>query len=217
MDEIHDLTALYIVDALDDIERRRYESHLADCPDCQAELEELDSGFGEYVAASAEPVPDTVKDAVMASLDQRPTRRRRFAGLAVGLTTAAAAVSVVVAVALGGEPDLVDQIYSADDVVVFEVDSSPFANTQVVYSREVGRVMFVSDELPDVGAERTYQLWLIDDGGPTSAGTFQPDAGRAVVVLDGTAEPGLTVGLTIEPAGGSSQPTGEVLVAQPLA
>lgn len=217
MDEIHDLTALYIVDALDDVERRRYQRHLADCAECRAELEELDSGFGEYVAASAEPVPEAVKDAVMARLDQRPNPRRRFAGLAVGLTTAAAAVSVVVAVALGGEPDLVDQIYSADDVMVFEVDSSPFTNTQVVYSREVGRALFVSDDLPDPGPERTYQLWLIDDDGPRSAGTFEPEAGRAVVVLEGTAESGLTVGLTIEPAGGSSQPTGEVLVAQPLA
>ncbi|MEX2279981.1 MAG: anti-sigma factor [Acidimicrobiia bacterium] len=217
MDDIHELTALYIVDALDDIERRRYEGHLADCTDCQAELEELDRGFAAYVAASTEPVPASVKTGVMAGIEQRPPARRRFAGLAAGLTAAAAALSVVVAVAIGGEPDLVEQIYAADDVVVLEVAASPFANTQVVYSREVGRVIFVSDQLPDPGDDRTYQLWLIGDDGARSAGTFLPEDGTATVVLDGTAEPGLVVGLTIEPSGGSTQPTGEVLVAQPLA
>lgn len=217
MDDIHDLTALYIVDALDDVERRRYEGHLAGCADCQAELEELDRGFGAYVAASTEPVPESVKTAVMAGIEKRPAGRRRFAGLAAGLTAAAAALSVVVAVAIGGEPDLVEQIYSADDVVVIEVDASPFANTQVVYSREVGRVIFLTDELPDPGDDRTYQLWLIGNDGPRSAGTFLPEDGAATVVLEGTAEPGLVVGLTIEPSGGSAQPTGEVLVAQPLA
>lgn len=217
MDDIHDLTALYIVDALDDIERGRYEGHLAGCADCRAELEELDRGFGVYVAASSEQVPESVKAVVMAGIEQRLPARRRFAGLAAGLTAAAAALSVVVAVAIGGEPDLVEQIYAADDVVVIEVDGSPFANTQVVYSREVGRVIFVSDQLPDPGDDRTYQLWLIGDAGPRSAGTFLPENGAATVVLDGTAEPGLVVGLTIEPSGGSTQPTGEVLVAQPLA
>ena len=61
----------------------------------------------------------------------------------------------------------------------------------------------------------TYQLWLIGDEGPKSAGVFQPDSdGGALVLLDGDVRPGLVLGLTIEPAGGSIAPTGEILVAQ---
>ena len=68
----------------------------------------------------------------------------------------------------------------------------------------------------DPGENRIYQLWLIDDDGPRSAGTFRPEDGQTTVVLEGTAEAGLVVGLTVEPGEGSPQPTGEVLVAQPL-
>lgn len=216
MNDIHELTALYIVDALDDLERHRYEAHLPSCADCRAELEFLDDGFGEYVNDVSEPAPSSVKAAVMSAVAGPSTPSRRFPGLLAGIAAAAAAVSVVVAVAIGGEPDLVEQIYNADDVVELAVADSPFAATRIVYSREVGRVLFVANDLPDPGEERTYQLWLIDDDGPRSAGTFQPEEGQTTVVLEGTAEVGSVVGLTVEPGGGSPQPTGDVLVAQPL-
>jgi len=216
MDDIHDLTALYVVDALDDLARRRYEAHLPGCSECRAELEMLDAGFQAFVEAGAEPAPAHVKTAVMGSIDESVPTKRRLAGIAAGLLAAAAAVSVVVAVAIGGEPDLVDQIYAADDVVVLEVAVSPFERTEVVYSLEIGRAIFTADGLPDPGVGRTYQLWFIGDNGPRPAGTFLPDDGSVTVVLDGPADTGLVVGLTVEPAGGSDQPTGEVLVAQPL-
>lgn len=216
MDDVHDLTALYIVDALDDLERRRYETHLPDCAECRAELEMLEPGFHTYLDSVAESVPPQLKAAVMAGIeDAQPARR--FTGWVAGVAAAAAAVSVVVAVGLGGEPNIAEQVLAAPDVVVIEVDAAPFPGTEIVYSREVGRVLFTADALPDPGEGRTYQLWLIDENGPSSAGTFLPSDGETVVVLDGTAEPGYTVGLTIEPSGGSPQPTGEILVAQPLA
>lgn len=166
-------------------------------------------------AEGEEPVP--VEDSATAVVEERLPARRRFAGVAVGLTAAAAAVSVVLAVALGGGPDLAEQISSADDVVILEVPS-PFGPTRVVYSQEVGRALFTADELPHPGAERTYQLWFIDDDGAArSAGTFLPEDGRARVVLEGAAAGDLVVGLTVEPAGGSRRPTGEMLVTQPLA
>ena len=216
MDEIHELTSLYIVDALDVLERRRYEQHLDDCASCQAELIELRHGPDVYDPNATDSVPEPVTEAVPAGIDDGPAVPRQFAGLVVGLTAAVAALSVVVAVAMSGEPDLVEQIYGADDVVVLEVEGAPFTNTQIVYSREVGRVIFVAEDLPEPGADHTYQLWLTDDGTSRAAGTFLPEDGHATVVLDGTAEAGAVVGLTVEPAGGSKQPTGVVLVEQPL-
>jgi anti-sigma-K factor RskA len=69
--------------------------------------------------------------------------------------------------------------------------------------------------LSSVSEGQTYQLWLIGDEGPVSAGVFQPDSGGgAVVLLDGDVRPGLVLGLTIEPAGGSEAPTGDILIAQ---
>ena len=65
---------------------------------------------------------------------------------------------------------------------------------------------------PEPGDDRVYQLWYIDADGATSAGTFAPASGDAYVVLDGAFEPGLVVGITVEPEGGSEAPTTEPIV-----
>ena len=41
MSDMHPLSGAYAVDALDDIERARFERHLAECPDCAAEVASL--------------------------------------------------------------------------------------------------------------------------------------------------------------------------------
>ena len=63
--------------------------------------------------------------------------------------------------------------------------------------------------LPPPEQDATYQAWLIVDGTPVSAGTFAVDAtgqGRHVIA---DAAPGSfeAVGVSLEPSGGSDQPT----------
>ena len=41
MSDMHPLSGAYAVDALDDLERARFERHLAECPDCTAEVASL--------------------------------------------------------------------------------------------------------------------------------------------------------------------------------
>jgi len=68
----------------------------------------------------------------------------------------------------------------------------------------------IAADLPDLPADQTYQLWLIDDAGPVSAGLFRPDPRGAATVSITTDRPlshYQLVGVTIEPAGGSLQPT----------
>ncbi len=40
-DDIHALSGAYAIDAVDDLERARFEQHLAVCPECRAEVESL--------------------------------------------------------------------------------------------------------------------------------------------------------------------------------
>ena len=54
------------------------------------------------------------------------------------------------------------------------------------------------------------QLWAIEDDDPSSMGTFRPnDDGHVEVVMEGTEPEGVVYAVTIEPEGGSDQPTGE--------
>jgi hypothetical protein len=56
-------------------------------------------------------------------------------------------------------------------------------------------------------------LWFIDEGGPESGGTFEVDDGLATLETDRSLEGVETVAVTLEPEGGSDQPTTEPLMA----
>jgi len=75
-------------------------------------------------------------------------------------------------------------------------------------------VLFVSD-LPTLPSEQTYQLWLIGDSGPVSEGVFMVDA-EGVGILEVEAEAAVftyaTIGVSVEPEGGSTQPTGDIVM-----
>jgi anti-sigma-K factor RskA len=59
-----------------------------------------------------------------------------------------------------------------------------------------------------------YELWYIGESSPRAAGTFIVDAGgRSWFVLTGAMHAGDAVGVTVEPVGGSEQPTTDPVVA----
>jgi hypothetical protein len=70
-------------------------------------------------------------------------------------------------------------------------------------------VFFTARGMPPVDAGRVYQLWTIRGTTATSAGTMTPDASGTIVhaAEAAGAEPPDAMGVTIEPAGGSTSPT----------
>ena len=74
----------------------------------------------------------------------------------------------------------------------------------------------LSTDLPAIGTNEIYEIWLIGESGPVPSGLFAPDDdGKAQVLVEGVA-PGQLIGVTVEPAGGSPQPTGEILLLAEL-
>jgi anti-sigma-K factor RskA len=70
--------------------------------------------------------------------------------------------------------------------------------------QNAGVVLLGADAAPADG--RVYQLWTIRGGAAKSAGPLNPGQASAVQIVNGL--PGSTrVAVTVEPAGGSSQPT----------
>jgi anti-sigma-K factor RskA len=90
-------------------------------------------------------------------------------------------------------------------------DDSSSATGFVIISADGDNGALVVDGLPPLGESQQYQLWLIRDGQRTSGAVFSTDehsyGGTRIraprSLLDYSA-----VGITIEPAGGSPQPTG---------
>jgi anti-sigma-K factor RskA len=77
------------------------------------------------------------------------------------------------------------------------------------------RAVFYAADLAPLPADRDYQLWFIAGGVPVSAGVFDPDAsGGALVLVSDVAAPESIQAwaVTVEPAGGVPQPTGEMVL-----
>jgi anti-sigma-K factor RskA len=69
--------------------------------------------------------------------------------------------------------------------------------------------LFSATNMPATPAGKTYQLWVVADGVATSAGLM--GEGTTRVVVDAAA--GDTLAVTVEPAGGSKQPTTTPIVS----
>jgi anti-sigma-K factor RskA len=98
------------------------------------------------------------------------------------------------------------------DTKSFPISGSNIAGT-LLLDKEHNAAVLIAWNLPPIAENRTYQIWLIDSsGGRTSAGLFRPETGQPLTsqsIFSTQAISSFTgLGVTVEPAGGSSQPTG---------
>ncbi|WP_030548954.1 anti-sigma factor domain-containing protein [Streptomyces albus] len=96
------------------------------------------------------------------------------------------------------------------------------ANGTVVVSRSEDRAAFLASGLPELPGGKVYQLWFDDGGTMRSAGLLTLAAGEdtgsaaGAVLMEGRVGGAGGVGVTVEPAGGSPQPTTEPLALMEL-
>ena len=95
----------------------------------------------------------------------------------------------------------------------------PKAQGQLIADPTSQTAVLVITGLPQLEAGRTYQVWLINGGAPVSAGLLSVNPnGQGVIVV--TSEEAIgsfqSLGISIEPEGGSPQPTGDIVVLSEL-
>jgi anti-sigma-K factor RskA len=106
------------------------------------------------------------------------------------------------------------QINAAGDVQRASTVTADGHQATLVWSGELGKSALLIDDLPPLPGDEDYQLWYMNSAGAFSAGIFDSDGkGTAWRVLEGRMRAGDTVGLTVEPNGGSKEPTTDPLVA----
>jgi anti-sigma-K factor RskA len=108
-----------------------------------------------------------------------------------------------------------DQIEAASDAQSETATLSDGGEVTAHWSESVGKVVLVSDGLPAIAEDESFELWFVRDDAPISAGTFTADDGTATALLTGAMEPGDVIAVTVEPSGGSptGQPTSDPIVA----
>lgn len=98
-------------------------------------------------------------------------------------------------------------------------DVQPQAQGQLIADPNKNSAVLVIDGLDQLEPGKTYQVWLIDGGGPKSAGLLSVDAhGQAVLIVTSELTIGefSALGISVEPEGGSQQPTGDIVVLSDL-
>lgn len=90
----------------------------------------------------------------------------------------------------------------------------PEAHGALTLNPDSGEGVLSVANMPPLTAAQTYQAWLIVEGTPVSVGTFQVDASGAASHTIHGATPGAfdAVGVSVEPAGGSEQPTPDQII-----
>lgn len=232
--DLHHLLAPYALDALEPDERSRFEAHLVSCDICRDELAGFQATASRLGEADSTTPPQGLRDRVIALAGTTPQEHPVVTALASRSRTRRVLPRVVLAAAvaaavlgIGGfvvERQRVDElraersdmvaVMTADDAAM-HVDTAEGGGTvRVIASAEHDAAVVVGASLPTLDAEHTYQVWHMQDGKPTSVGVLGDGPGMLYVDGISGAE---AYAVSVEPAGGSEEPTTEPIAATPMA
>ena len=236
-DQMHvlDLLPAYAIGSLEAEDMGRVEEHLLSCWICRDESRAFQSVADQlsFAAPVADPSSD-LKDRLMqrvhtlrpvaqvaSPVPARPFWERLLPawGLASLLLIIGLAASSLFLWQRVSQLEFATAPGGMRAVPLSATDAAPSATGFVLISADGEDGALVVDGLPPLSESQEYQLWLIRDGTRTSGAVFSTDensyGGTRIraprSLLDYSA-----AGITIEPAGGSLQPTGPRVLGGPL-
>ncbi|MEO6116426.1 MAG: anti-sigma factor, partial [Pseudolysinimonas sp.] len=145
-------------------------------------------------------------------------RRRWYTQPVTTLVAAAAAVALIFGGGIGvnaviqnqqasATASQINQIQAATDYQRSTVLVRTGGTATLIWAASLKRSAIVVQGIDKLPGGKTYELWYIDKTGATPAGTFDASGTSQSVVLTGAMKAGDTVGMTVEPSGGSKSPT----------
>jgi len=177
----------------------------------------------ELRPGSASAAPTAPRGRLGSASSRASERWFRKPGALIGVA-AAAVVLVVGGVVVGTNPggpgssqtpvaSAYERVTTASDVVIDKRDVVGGGTATVYFSASEAKTAVVLNDAAPLPEGRVLQMWYVGQSGPVSAGVMSSTDGAGHAVLDGTYTPGDTVAITVEPEGGSEQPTSEPIVA----
>lgn len=108
--------------------------------------------------------------------------------------------------------DALTGVLTAPDATSRTVRLPGGASGTLVASADRDRAVFLASGMAAPPRDKVYQLWFDDGGTMRSAGLMDPGRTGQAVLMRGPVNDAAGVGITVEPAGGSKQPTSEPIV-----
>jgi hypothetical protein len=232
--DLHLLTGAYALDALDEAESASFERHLDRCPSCTEEVRGLTETAARLAMATAIQPPAGLRrrvlDAAARTRQLPPVGRTliplgplrsggalRRRGTMITLTTMAAAIIVLVVLQVTTWNKLQDTrtasgaiaaVLAAPDARLETTTTSTGGTMTAVISARDQEAVITTSGMPAQPDNRVYQLWVISASGARSAGLLPASrSGRTTPVLAVGVQAGDSLGITVEPAGGTTHPT----------
>ena len=233
-EELKASAAGYVLGSLDPEERRAFESHLAECAECAAEVASLRPVVGALATAVPQVTPRAdLRERILSGAAPRAEadahiHDRKSPAALIWLPLAAA---IIIAVGAGiyavrlqrqigelrgrfDQAQATTAVLAAPDLARIDLQGqqvAPDARARALWSRSRGLV-FTAANLPPAPAGKAYQVWVVTAQAPISAGLLTPDpngAGTQFYMTPADIAPPVAVAVTLEPAGGVPAPTGE--------
>jgi anti-sigma-K factor RskA len=216
-DELRQDYTSYALGIADDPERTGIAEHLArKCPNCVPGVASAMATVTAMAGAVRVTEPSKhLRRRVMAAVAREP--KRSWAGVFLPWAITAALSVALVALGLSGRRQSGDTAKLQRALSILNDPATKdvtFGETEKpsrgrVFVSPGNGVVFIGASLPRIDPGKTFELWVIPiKGNPIPAGLFesQPDA-TAVFVRPGPVENAAAIAVTVEPQGGSAQPT----------
>jgi anti-sigma-K factor RskA len=223
--DLLELATPYALNAISDTERVAIHRQLAAAPAAivrtfRDEVRAVRETMAVVSAATAADPPPHLRTAVLSAAQPDTARQSRwrvaFLAAAAAIVVALAAFGAGIALRPPHSPTMAEQIMTAPDV---RTTSSPLAGgtATVLFSRNMNAGVLVMNNVPPPLQGTVYQMWLIGDKGPLSAGTMNTAAvAPSTTHLFPNLENSSALAFTVEPGDGSPQPTGKIFAKLPL-
>jgi anti-sigma-K factor RskA len=238
--DLHLLTGAYALDALDASEAAGFERHLDRCPVCAEETRGLAETAARLAMATAIEPPSGMRQHVLDAatrtrqlpppgrtlipLGSLRSRSRRVPTI-ITVTTMAAAIVVLLVLQVttwhqlqdtrSGSSAIAAVLAAPDARLETSIASTGGTVTAVISSRDHEAVITTTG-MPAQPDNRVYQLWVISSTGARSAGLLPASrSGATTPVLAVGVQAGDSLGITVEPAGGTTRPTTTPIVVMP--
>lgn len=220
--ELLELATPYALHAISDEERAAIDGQLAVAPPPVAEafrdeVRAVRETMALLSVATATEPPTALRQTLLAAVKARESRwRTAVLAAAAAIVVGLAAFGAGIALRPAAAPTVAEQIMAAPDVQTVSGQLASGTAT-VVFSRDRNAGVLVMNNVPAPSQGTVYQLWLLSDKGPVSAGTMNTEAvaPSTTAVLDNLGRSS-ALAFTVEPGTGSPQPTGKIFAELPL-
>ena len=228
---------LFISDELKEKEKKAFAEHLTYCPECTREYDQMTEAWNslKWDFEEIEP-PASLKEEVMNFVFERnneiPVRkvnkwnslfRRQFTPVTSGLLLATMVLVIVLLysnIQLQKETAAIDLPVEVETTLFLQPADKTVGNMNtggaayILQQGEERSLVVQIRNLPALQESEAYQVWLLNDGERTNAGTFKPDeAGTGLLTYRLTPNDNFDqIGITKEPDPNGTQPRGKKIV-----